>query len=62
MDVESLKKNHKKFIKINKLILKSQSRFRSEKNVLTEEVNKIAFSANNDKRTQPVDSTETYAN
>ena len=41
-----LEKHHKGFIK-NKLILKSQQTFRSEKNnVFTEEVNKIALSAN----------------
>ena len=42
VDVESLSESHKKFIKNNKLILKSQQKFRSEKhNVFTEEVNKI---------------------
>ena len=49
-------------IKDNRLILKSQQRFRSEKyNVFTEEVNKIALIANDDKRIQSIDSTETYA-
>ena len=44
------------------LTLKSQERFRSKKrNVFTEQVNKITFSANNDKRIQSVDSIETYA-
>ena len=37
--------------KNNKLILKSQQRFKSKKhNVFTEAVNKIALSANNDKK------------
>ena len=37
--------NHKESLTDNRLILKSQQRFRSEKhNVFTEEVNKIAFS------------------
>ena len=40
---DSLRESHKEFIKINKLLLKSQQRFRSEKhNVFTEEVKKIA--------------------
>ena len=44
------------------LTLKSQERFRSKKrNVFTEQVNKITFSANNGKRIQSVDSIETYA-
>ena len=46
-------------IKDNRLILKSQQRFRSEKyNVFTEEVNKIALIAHDDKRIQSIDSTE----
>ena len=48
-------------MKNNKLILKSQQRFRREKqSVFTEEVNKIALSANDDKRMQSIDSIETY--
>ena len=62
IDVDSLKNDHKEFIKNNKLILKIQQRFRSERhNVFTEEVNKIALSANDDKRIQSIDSIETYA-
>ena len=62
IDIDSRKENHKEFIKNNKLVLKLQQRFRSEKhNVFTEEVNKIASSANNDKRMQSIDSIETYA-
>ena len=49
-------------MKNNKLILKSQQRFRSQKhNVFTEEVNKITLSANDHKRIQSIDSVETYA-
>ena len=45
-----LQKKHKEFIKNNKLILKTQQRFKSERhNVSTEEVN------------QSIDSIETYA-
>ena len=33
-------------------MLKSQQKFRSKKRAFVEEVNKIALSANNDKRTQ----------
>ena len=48
--------------KNNKLILKSQQRFRSKKhNVFTEEVNKITLIANDDTIIQSIDSTETYA-
>ena len=56
VDVESLKENHKEFIKSKKLMLKSQQRFKSKKhNVFTEEINKIASS---DKRIQSIDSIE----
>ena len=45
-------------VKNNKLILKSQQRFRRDKyNVFTEEVNKIALST----KSQSIDSIETYA-
>ena len=44
-----------------KLILKPQQSFRSENhNVFTEEGNKIALSANHDKRIQSIDSMEKY--
>ena len=57
-DVDNLRKNHKKFIKKNnKLILKSQQRFRSEKHdIITEEVNRIALIASDDKRIQLINS------
>ena len=52
-----LTKNHKEFIKSNRLILKSKQRYKSEKhNVFTIGVNKIVLSANND-----IDSIETFA-
>ena len=57
--MNSLRENHKEFMKNNNLILKSQQRFKSEEqNVFTEEVNKIALSANDDKRIQSIDSKE----
>ena len=47
-------------IKNNKLTLKTQQRFRSEKHkVFTEEINKIALISNDDKRIQSIDSIET---
>ena len=53
-------KNIKKAQK-NKLISKSQQRFRSEKhNVFTENVNKIVLSTNDDKRIQTRDSMKIY--
>ena len=56
VDADSLRENHEEFIKINRSILKSQQRFRTEKhNVFTEEVKKIALSTNNDKRIQSID-------
>ena len=46
-DLDSFRQSHKEFIKTNKLILKSQERFKSKKhNVFPEEVNKIALRAN----------------
>ena len=46
----------------NRVILKTQQRFKSERdNVFTEETNKIALSSDNDKRIQSIDSIETYA-
>ena len=44
------KKIKKEFIK-NKLLLKSQQRFKSQKhNIFTEEIRKVALSSNDDKR------------
>ena len=49
-------------IKNNKLILKTQQIFKSERyNIFTEEINKIALSSDDDKRIQSIDSIETYA-
>ena len=62
IDRDSLKEDYKEFIWNNKLILKTQQRFRSEKhNIFTEEVNKIAVNLNDDKRMQSIDSIETDA-
>ena len=45
----------------NRLILKTQQRFKSERhNVFTEEIKKIVLSSNDDKRMQSIDSVETY--
>ena len=52
----------KEFIKNNKLILKTQQRFKSEKHhVFTGEINMIALRSNDDNRMQSTYSTETYA-
>ena len=52
---------HKEFIKNNKLILKTQQRFKSESHIVfTEEINKIVFSSNDDKRILSIYSIETY--
>ena len=56
------KRKHKEFMKSNKLILKTQQRFKSEKyNAFTEEINKIALISNDDKWIQSIDSIETNA-
>ena len=60
--MDSLQENHTEFIKYNRLILKSKQRFRSKNNnVFTEEINKIALSASDDKRMQSINSIETFA-
>ena len=56
VNVDSIRGNKKELTKNNRLILKSQQRFRSEKhNAFTEEVDKIALSANSDKRLQSIE-------
>ena len=51
----------KEFIKNNKLILKIQQRFKSERqNVFAEKINKIAVSSDDDEKMQSIDSIETY--
>ena len=53
--------NYKDSLFNNKIILKSQQRFRSDHHrVYTEEVNKIALSSNDDKRLQTFDRVTTY--
>ena len=48
-------------MKSNKLILKPQQRFKSERHdVFTEEIKKADLSSNDDKRMQSIDSIETY--
>ena len=45
----------------NKIILKSQQRFKSDyHNIYTEKINKIALSSNDDKRLQTFDKITTY--
>ena len=62
IDAISLKENQKRSIKINKLIINTQQRFRSEKHsAFTEEINKIALNSNDNKIIQSIDSIETYA-
>ena len=58
--MDSLGDNHKKFIKKH-INIKTQQRFRRQKhNAFTEELNKIALSAN-DKRIQSIDFKEMHA-
>ena len=52
---------YKDFLFKNKVILKSQQRFKSDHHrVYTEEVNTIALSSNDDKRLQAIDKVTTY--
>ena len=61
VNVNSLWENHKEFLK-RQLLLNAQQIFRSKNHSLfTEDVNKIAFSANDDKKIKSIDSIETYA-
>ena len=61
MQIVLKKIKKKKFIK-NRIILKTQQRFKNERhNVFTEKNNKIGLSSNNDQRIQSIDSIETYA-
>ena len=53
--------NVKEFIKSNKSILKIQQRVKSERDIFTEEINKITLSSNHDKRMKSIDSIETCA-
>ena len=51
LETDRLRENYKEFIRNNGLILKSRQRFRTnEHNVFTEEMNKIALSAKDDKK------------
>ena len=55
-------KNYKDFLFNNKIVLKSQRRFKSDHhNVYTEQINKIALSSNDDKRLQKFDKITTYS-
>ena len=57
-----LKKMIKKFMKNNKLVIKTQQRFKSERHhVFTKEINKIVFISNGDKRMQSTELVETHA-
>ena len=59
IDADSLKEDHKEFIKNDKLILKTQQRLRSEKhNVFSKKLIRLIV---NDKRIQSFDSIETHA-
>ena len=58
---ELMFKNYKDCLFNNKIILKSQQRFKSDyHNVYTEKITNIALSSNDDKRLQPFDKTTTY--
>ena len=51
IDTDSIKKNHKEFIKNNKSISKIQQRFKTEMyNFFNAEIDKVGLSSNDDKR------------
>ena len=52
--------NYKDCFFNNKIILQSQQRFKSDHNVYTEQINKIALSSNDDKRLQAFDKITKY--
>ena len=54
-DREFMLENYKDCLFNGEVILKSQQRFKSNHNVCTEEINKIALSGNDDKRLQTSD-------
>ena len=56
-------KNYTDFLLKNKIILKSQQRFKSDyHNIYTKQINKIALSSNDDKRLQRFDKIATDPN
>ena len=58
---ELMFENYKDCLFNDKIILKSQQRFKSDHhNVYTEEINKIALSSNDNKRLQTSDRVKTY--
>ena len=60
-NIDSLKINHKEFIRNNRSTLKTHQRFKSERyNGFTEETNTTVLSSNDDKRIQSIDFVETY--
>ena len=53
--------NYKECLLNNKIVLKSQQRFKNERHdVYSEEINKIALSSNDDKRLQAFDRITSY--
>ena len=59
--LELIFEEYKNYLLNNKIMLKSQQRFKSDYHkVYTEEVNKIALSSNDDKRIQTLDKITTY--
>ena len=60
INVDNLKEDKEEFIQ-NRIKLKTQKRFKSERhNVFTEEIRKIALDSNDDKRIQSIDSVDTH--
>ena len=61
IELELMLENYKDCLFNDKIILKSQQRFKSDHHkVYTEEINKFALSSNDDKRLQTSDKIKTY--
>ena len=59
--LKTMIENYTNYLFNNKIVLKSQQRFKSDHhNVYTEEVDKIALSSDNDKRSQTFNRVTTY--
>ena len=60
INIDNLKEDKEEFIQ-NRIKLKTQKRFKSERhNVFTEEIRKIALNSNDVKRIQSIDSVDTH--
>ena len=63
VNTDILENNYDEIVKNNKLMLKTQERFKSESHIMvTEHAHKIALSSNDDKKIQSIDSNKQRPN